>query len=471
MSDDLAALNSPSAEKGVTTPAPFQRIWEWMARHPIIVTLLLLALQTIPTLWNRDLKPVDELRHAAVFTELLEHGNWLALHLNGDFYPDKPAIYFWLLAAVGWIFGTHEPPIFFFVTAFSGGLLLVGTYFMGRRVAGGTREFGLLCGLVLVTAAFFIERTHYPRMDMLFCAFITFSLAAFYIALQKQRSTIWALAAFGFATLAVLTKGPFGLVVPLLTSIAFLAVTRRLDRLIALDMLLGALMSAAIFALYAFGIYLAEGWAYFNHMFGYVDDKSGWSFGIRFRILDYLYLLSSRWLPWTLLLFFLPWRKLGAAVRPSGWKEERNSGLLYLGLATVSALFALSTISYVNQNFLVMVLPPLAVLSAAVLYDMPANRLRWFVTTLAIVLLLVGIAMPIITEDNTDLFRISYGYVTGAMAVATSLLILAMRKGGLKPFMVIFPVCVSLIVLIHFNVTQTEHNRYKSTRPPSLGSR
>lgn len=468
MTSGVSARKNPDLSKGARGPLFLNVIWQWMVRHPIASALLILAFQTILTLWNRDLKPVDELRHAAVLTELLDHGNWLALHMNGEFYPDKPPLYFWLLAAFSWLFRTSGPPVFFFVTAFSAGLLLIATYQMARLVGRGSKEFGLIACLVVLTNVFFIERTHYPRMDMLFSTFIALSLTAFFVAFRERRSLFWTLSGFGLATLAVLTKGPFGLLIPLLTSIAYLTVTRNLARLMAPDVALGILLSMGVLLLYFLGLYWSQGEAFFQHMFGYVDEKAGWSFGVNFRLLDYANLLWSRWLPWTLLLFFVPWRRLAGGVAAGALQRPQSAGWVYLTLSVVCTLVPLSLISYVNPNFLVIVLPPLAVLSAAVIADLSEKALRWLILVLAGILLIVGIVLPIVTASDKGLFLVTYGYVPGVVAVVTAILLIMTRRFGIPPFLLILTTGTTLILLIHFNFTQTDHNRFKSTRPPSI---
>ncbi len=467
MTGDTSAKAGPDAGDNRGSPFFWDVIWQWMVRHPIASALLILAVQTIPTIWSRDLKPVDELRHAAVLVELLDHGNWLALHMNGEFYPDKPPVYFWLLAAFTWLLGFSGPPIFFLVTAFSAGLLLIATYQMARLVGRGSSEFGLIACLIVLTNVFFIERTHYPRMDMLFSTFISLSLTAFFVGFGRRKSSPWTLAGFGLATLAALTKGPFGLLIPLLTSAAYLAFTRNLRRLIAWDVALGIVLCATVLLLYFLGLYWFGGEAYFQQMFGYVDEKAGWSFGLDFRLLDYANLLWSRWLPWTLLLFFVPWRRLLRGVTAGVFQKPQSAGWAYLGLAVLCTLVPLSLISYVNPNFLIIILPPLAVLSAAVVVQLSARSLRLLVIVLACIMLIVGIVLPIITATNKGLFLVTYGYVPGAVAVATAILLLATSRRGMAPFLLILTAGTTLIVLIHFNVTQTDHNRFKSTRPPA----
>src|SRR5512143_4066017 len=44
-------------------------------------------------LWNPD-----EPRYAQVTREMVTGGDWVLMHFNGNVYPDKPPLFFWLVA-------------------------------------------------------------------------------------------------------------------------------------------------------------------------------------------------------------------------------------------------------------------------------------------------------------------------------------------------------------------------------------
>lgn len=464
MSSDGSVKAAADGGSMARWPSGWRPVWQWMVRHPVATILLITAILVVPTLWSRELNPPDELRHAAVFIELMDHGNWLALHMNGGFYPDKPPVYFWLLAVFSWIFQTDSQSIFYFVTGLTGAFLALATYQMARVVGRSDREFGLVVALVLLTNVFFVDRIHVPKMDLLFSTFICLSLTAFFAAIGKQRAWSWSLAAFGFATLAALTKGPFGLVVPLLTSLAYLAVTRNLSRLATADIAAGFVLSAGLLLLYCLGLYWQAGEAFLNAIFGYVDHKAGWSGGVNFALDQYVWFLLSRWLPWTLLLFFVPWRRMWNGLSAGGWRDPINNQWIFPGLAVACTLLPLSSISYVNPNFLIIVLAPLAVLSAALIVEMPSSAQRWFITTIGACTLLVGIVFPTVALLDGGRSLGQYDFFAGSMAVVAALVILRMRNYGFKPFLMILMVSVTLISLAN-SFKGSAKNEVRSTKP------
>jgi 4-amino-4-deoxy-L-arabinose transferase-like glycosyltransferase len=58
-----------------------------------------LALFVATGLGLRDPWPADEPRFALVARDMVASGDWLFPRVGGDFYSDKPPVYFWLLAA------------------------------------------------------------------------------------------------------------------------------------------------------------------------------------------------------------------------------------------------------------------------------------------------------------------------------------------------------------------------------------
>jgi len=50
-------------------------------------------------LWNPD-----EPRYAEVAREMVVNGDWVLMHYNGNVYPDKPPLFFWLVGLSSFFF-------------------------------------------------------------------------------------------------------------------------------------------------------------------------------------------------------------------------------------------------------------------------------------------------------------------------------------------------------------------------------
>src|SRR5262249_49167466 len=72
----------------------------------VLVALLGLALY-LPGLATEILRPPLEAKHALVAQEMLDGGPRLVPHFFGELFADKPPLYFWATAALGWLRGSR----------------------------------------------------------------------------------------------------------------------------------------------------------------------------------------------------------------------------------------------------------------------------------------------------------------------------------------------------------------------------
>lgn len=187
----------------------------------------LLLLAVLPVLIFRDYTPSNELRYLSIADEALRNGDIFTFTNHGIPYADKPPLYFWIIMLGKWLLGNHA---MWFVSLFSfiPALVIAGVMdrWVGREVSDEDRLSGQLmlmsCGLYLGLAIIL-------RMDMLMCMFIVLSLHTFYRMLKGQGNQRWNTFLFPFYIfMAVFTKGPVGILVPLLSTLLFLLVTGRI---------------------------------------------------------------------------------------------------------------------------------------------------------------------------------------------------------------------------------------------------
>ncbi|HEY8156998.1 MAG TPA: glycosyltransferase family 39 protein [Myxococcota bacterium] len=181
-----------------------------------------------------DLWAPDEPRYAQIAEELrsFEHGArglWL-LHLNGEAYTQKPPLYFWLAALAGAPAGRVDELAARLPSALAGIACVALVMQLGARLRGPA--VGIAAGGLLGTATLFTHLARRAQLDVLLCGFELIALAAFWrIDRGGPHRTRDAAALHGALGLAVLTKGPVGLILPALAIVAFLAWERRLSDL------------------------------------------------------------------------------------------------------------------------------------------------------------------------------------------------------------------------------------------------
>jgi len=160
-----------------------------------------------------DLWPADEPRFAQVAREMLDSENYLAPHVNGEPYREKPPLLFWLIAAVSGPLGD--------VTAFSARvpslfaalLTVLCTALIAYRLFD--RWTALWAAVVLATSLRFWWEARTAQTDMVLTAALTLALLFFCIWRDNRRPIF--LAFFYLAIAAgVYAKGPPAIVFPLL---------------------------------------------------------------------------------------------------------------------------------------------------------------------------------------------------------------------------------------------------------------
>ena len=190
--------------------------------------LALAALCLAATAWMRPLTLPDEGRYVGVAWDMVSRGDGLTPVLDGLPYFHKPPLFYWITAAALSLFGPHEWPAR--AAPWLGALLATASVFLfayrwcGARVA----RLGLLA---MLTQPLILVGGQFANMDMLVAGLITAAtLAGADAILRLDAGLPWrrsVLAAHALAGLGVLAKGLIGVVIPALTLLSALLLTRR----------------------------------------------------------------------------------------------------------------------------------------------------------------------------------------------------------------------------------------------------
>lgn len=186
----------------------------------------LLFAALLPVMLLRDFTPSNELRYLSIADEALRDGHFFAFASHGAAYADKPPLYLWIVMAGRLLFGGH---CMGFLALFSllPALAILRTMDRWTRALLDERE-RLTGALMTLTSGLFLGLAVVLRMDMLMCMFITLSLHAFWRLYTGEGDTRRARILFPlYAFLALFTKGPVGLLVPLFSTVVFLVAQRQ----------------------------------------------------------------------------------------------------------------------------------------------------------------------------------------------------------------------------------------------------
>ncbi len=331
--------------------------------HRITLPLLLLAAVTFfAGLGRGAITDSDEAFYADSAREMVASGDWVTPYYNYEPRFQKPVLYYWLTAAASLVLGDSEMAARLWAAMAGLGLVLV-TAAAGRRWYD--ESTGLLAGAIVATnfGYFSIGRMALPDLPLAFC--ITLAIwAALVATLEQERSprkfVVLAALALG---LGFLTKGPVGLIIPVIVIVPVLMIERRSIALTPSDLLLGFVVMIAVAVPWYVVMWFRHGNEYLQGFFigdnfdrfatDRFNDPRPWWF--------YFPIVAGGLLPWTPLA--LVW--MGPLTQ---WvRRRRDLSTIDLRLLLWAALpLAFYSLSIGKQpRYILPVLPPLALLLAS----------------------------------------------------------------------------------------------------------
>jgi 4-amino-4-deoxy-L-arabinose transferase-like glycosyltransferase len=197
------------------------RDWSWVLILTVAGWVIFFYRLGVPGLMDPD-----EGRYAEIAREFFVLGDWGIPHLNLLPYLEKPPLVYWLTALSFKVGGFTEAAARL-PSALSalGGVFLA--YGLGRALWGPGP--GVLCALVLASAAGYVAMGRILTLDMTFALCLNLGVGLGYLALSRGRERLWPWAYLALA-LAVLTKGPVALVLAGLVWIVWIMVNRGSGR-------------------------------------------------------------------------------------------------------------------------------------------------------------------------------------------------------------------------------------------------
>jgi len=323
----------------------------------------------------------NEGRNASIARNMAESGDYIVPHLNGLPYLDKPVFFFATAAAAIQMLGVTEfaprlPSLVFTLAT----ILLVMAFGYLRF----NRSTALLAGLILMTCPLVQVYSRLVNFDAMLMFWVSFACIALHLSWEHKR-VLWLMLGWGAAGFAVLTKGPVGLALPLLVSIADAMVRREKVRrlfhpvgIAVFILVVGPWLLAVTLRHPEFPHYALVRETYERLI---TDNRNG-SF---YSIAAFLIVGS---LPWISLLFW------GARQVVGFWRERlttaRTEVFLLLWILMPLVLFTLSASKH--SGYILPALPAVALLCARLVHVKPL-LLRYGAWTAAGIGFLLGMTL------------------------------------------------------------------------------
>ena len=222
----------------------------WPPRMPklavhygLIITIASVVLFTglgSARLWDRD-----EPRNAGCAAEMMARGDWIVPIFNGELRAHKPVLLYWFIISAYHLFGINE-----FAARFWSAVLAIGTtllvYHIGRRLF--EPRGGLWAAVILSTALMFDVAGRAATPDSVLIFFCTAAICVYVLSVfapaaeTRDENVAWSerlrepgqwfpswpasITMYGLMGMAVLAKGPVGLVLPTAVIGMFLLIAR-----------------------------------------------------------------------------------------------------------------------------------------------------------------------------------------------------------------------------------------------------
>ncbi|MBU0574228.1 MAG: glycosyltransferase family 39 protein [Candidatus Margulisiibacteriota bacterium] len=270
-------------------------------RNIIILILLSLVLFTL-NLGAFSLWQTDEVIYSNLAKEILQSGDWITLHLNGEPWFIHPPLFMWLTAATGALFGLSNFMARLWCAIF--GLIGVLTLYQLGKLFYNERV-GFYSGLILATTFQWIMQARLAIFDPPLAALMLLAVYFFFVGykLKKPRAYWWF---YVFLGLAVLMKGPIGILLPLLI-IGFYALLtgELLNMFVECHPIVGMMVACAIGGSWYLIEWLIHGQIFVDRVIGYytvnrflgvVETHTG-------PVVYYVPVILIGFLPWTAFLF------------------------------------------------------------------------------------------------------------------------------------------------------------------------
>lgn len=282
----------------------------WFLPVSILVYLvfLLLGLGSFPLIdWDENI-------YGAASKSMWQTGEFFRIRVNGEDFSEKPPFYFWTTNLFYFLLGPSE-----FATrlpsVFSGVVSFLALFYFGRYLKSAS--FGLSWALIYSSSLLPLALARTAYIDHLFNTCILLTIISLYLYNEREGRSFserapWILASASFGGIAVLTKGPLGLGIPVLVLILNRIWERRFKQNLS-DAFLFGLASLLVLSSYYLTNYLIYGDGFLVQFFDF--QRKLLTQSLESHTGPFYYHIVAGligFFPWTIFLFYIPksWKSL-----------------------------------------------------------------------------------------------------------------------------------------------------------------
>ncbi|MBG15651.1 MAG: hypothetical protein CL853_04790 [Crocinitomicaceae bacterium] len=429
---------------------------KWTLENKLLSILFLSTILICIYGLNLPLLGLDSSQYAELSRQMTETGSYLEIYLDGKDYLDKPPLLFWLSSFSFSIFGVSEFafrfPSFIFSLIAAFGTFLIGKELYNKRV-------GIYASLMLLTSIAFFMINVDVRTDTILIGAITFAIAKL-IQYKNHKKWIDLILGFFFIGIAMCSKGPLGLMIPLIAIGTHLIFKKELKLLLDWKLLVGfAITFITLIPLLSglynqwdlhpektlYGVNNISGVKFFlwDQSFGRITGSNPFVNNMKeVQTNDPFYFVHTllwAFLPWTILGFSQLFKNIYSKIKGVKLNEYYTLG------AIVIPIFMLSFSSYKLPHYIFICLPFLSVLASE---NILSEKLKIWKKAVHI--------LPILIFSLFSILICAYSFPTSEilqwliiLIMLTCFVFFIMKKQNSVSFFVLIS-CIS--ILFHLNM-------------------
>lgn len=240
---------SPSTDQAIPSPASSSARKSLAEKHFfkfLLILMLIAAIAYTSVSYTRFKFARSEIAYAEISKEMLANNSFIVPLYHGVACIDKPVLNYWAIIPSFKLFGVSEFSAR--IPAILASLLCLLIFALSIRRIWGS-DVSLLSTMVLASSQRYWEFATLCMTDMFLTLFDSVSLIALFVGLknEKLRLRCFVIAAVSMG-LAVLTKGPVGLILPAFSFFLYLVFTRSLKVLNVVQIAICAVIFFAVAA-------------------------------------------------------------------------------------------------------------------------------------------------------------------------------------------------------------------------------
>ncbi|MBX2840184.1 MAG: glycosyltransferase family 39 protein [Flammeovirgaceae bacterium] len=327
----------------------------------LLIIFSLLSIVYLIGIFVIEIIDIDSSQYASISLEMLRNGSYLeVIHRYKD-YLDKPPFLFWINTVSYKIFGLNEfsfrLPSFLFTI-----LGVFSTFKLGELLYA--KRVGIIAALVLSTCQAWFLFNHDVRTDTILAGALIFGLWQITLFLKTNR-LLYLFLGFTGVAIAMMEKGPIGLIVPVFAFGSEFFFKREWKNIFRWEWLLALIILAVLLAPMTYGLYLQFGWEgpeffYWTQSFGRITGENVWKDDSTILYFTHTFLWAF-W-PWMFLAYFGVGQKF-LNIFKDKFKSVKETEVITLG-GFVLTFISLSTSNYKLPHYIFVVFPLAAIITA-----------------------------------------------------------------------------------------------------------